>query len=182
MATLPGSWHYRVSAGTGRPGVSILWLGEGESWICNFYLSVAARKIVWADPALRYTRICWDVKQPIYKQTDCYWCPTDFNKCTWTPCLKLLWLNVCNNFFFHVRMTPKSWFSHALILFTLLILFTGQLLTDFFCYCPDPYSGAFSTPVDLWDVLLCGVVILDVNSNTLMYFCDDECFYPNYDT
>ena len=55
VATLPGAWHYRVSAGTGRPGVSILWLGEVESLICNFYLSVAARKFVWADPSLRYT-------------------------------------------------------------------------------------------------------------------------------
>ena len=24
VATLPGAWHYRVRAGTGRPGVSIL--------------------------------------------------------------------------------------------------------------------------------------------------------------
>ena len=24
VTTLPGAWHYRVSAGTGRPGVSIL--------------------------------------------------------------------------------------------------------------------------------------------------------------
>ena len=55
VATLPGAWHYRVSAGTGRPGVSILWLGEVERLICNFYLSVAARKIVWADPSLGYT-------------------------------------------------------------------------------------------------------------------------------
>ena len=55
VATLPGTWRYRVSAGTGRPGVSILWLGEVESLICNFYLSVAAHKIVWADPSLRYT-------------------------------------------------------------------------------------------------------------------------------
>ena len=46
VATLPGAWRYRVSAGTGRPGVSILWLGEMESLVCNFYLSVAARKIV----------------------------------------------------------------------------------------------------------------------------------------
>ena len=38
VATLPGSWHYRVSTGTGRPGVSILWLGEVERWICNFCL------------------------------------------------------------------------------------------------------------------------------------------------
>ena len=44
VATLPGAWRYRVSDGTGRPGVSILWLGEMESWICSFYLSVAARK------------------------------------------------------------------------------------------------------------------------------------------
>ena len=46
VAILPGAWHYRVSAGTGRPGVSILSLGEVESWICNFCLTVAARKIV----------------------------------------------------------------------------------------------------------------------------------------
>ena len=57
VATLPGAWRYSISAGTGRPGVSILWLGEMDSWICNFYLSVAARKIVWADPSLRYTRM-----------------------------------------------------------------------------------------------------------------------------
>ena len=55
VATLPGAWHYRVSAGTGQHGVSILWLGEVESLICNFYLSVAAHKIVCADPSLRYT-------------------------------------------------------------------------------------------------------------------------------
>ena len=55
VVTLPGAWRYRVSSGTGRPGVSILWLGEVESCICNFYLSVAAHKIVWADPFLRYT-------------------------------------------------------------------------------------------------------------------------------
>ena len=57
VATLPGAWRYRVSAGTGRPGISILWLGEMESLVCSFYLSVAARKIVWADPSLRYTRM-----------------------------------------------------------------------------------------------------------------------------
>ena len=57
VANLPGAWHYRVSAGTGWPGVSILWLGEMDSLICNFYLSVAANKIVWADPSLRYTRM-----------------------------------------------------------------------------------------------------------------------------
>ena len=45
MATLQGPWHYRVSAGIGRPGVSILLLGKVESLICNFYRSMAARKI-----------------------------------------------------------------------------------------------------------------------------------------
>ena len=44
VATLPGPWRYRVSAGTGRPGVSIL--GEVKSLIRNFCLSVAARKLV----------------------------------------------------------------------------------------------------------------------------------------
>ena len=57
VATLPGAWRYRVSTGTGRPGVSILWLGEVERLMCNFYLSVAARTIVWADPSLRYTSL-----------------------------------------------------------------------------------------------------------------------------
>ena len=56
--TLPGAWRYGVSAGTGRPGVRKLWLGEMESWICNFFLSVAARTIVWDTLAC-----CWDVKQ-----------------------------------------------------------------------------------------------------------------------
>ena len=46
VATLPGAWRYRVSAGTGRPGVGILWLGEVESLTRNFYLSEAARKLV----------------------------------------------------------------------------------------------------------------------------------------
>ena len=57
VATLPRAWRYRVSTGTGRPCVSILWLGEVERLIYNFYLSVAARKIVWADPSLRYTSL-----------------------------------------------------------------------------------------------------------------------------
>ena len=38
MATLPGAWRYRVSAGNGRPGVSIMRLGETESSIRCFYL------------------------------------------------------------------------------------------------------------------------------------------------
>ena len=53
----PGAWRYRISAGTGRPGVSILWQDEVESLIYNFYLNVTAFKIVLADPSLRYTRM-----------------------------------------------------------------------------------------------------------------------------
>ena len=45
VATLPGDWRYRASAGTGRPGVRILGLGEIENFICYFCLSVAACKI-----------------------------------------------------------------------------------------------------------------------------------------
>ena len=55
VATLPGAWRYRVSAGTGWPGISILWLGEVESSICNFCLSVVACRLVCVDPSLRYT-------------------------------------------------------------------------------------------------------------------------------
>ena len=57
VATLPGVWCYRVSAGTGQPGVSILWCGEVESLICCFYLSVAVCAIVWADRSLRYASL-----------------------------------------------------------------------------------------------------------------------------
>ena len=53
VATLPGAWRYRVSAGTDWSGVNILWLGEIESLISDFYHSVAA----CADLSLRYTRI-----------------------------------------------------------------------------------------------------------------------------
>ena len=53
VATLLGTWRYQVSAGTGWPVVSKLWLGEVESLIWNFYVSVAAGKFVWADRSLR---------------------------------------------------------------------------------------------------------------------------------
>ena len=55
VATLPGAWHHRVSAGTGWPGACILRLGEVGSLICNLCLSVAARTVVCIDPSLRYT-------------------------------------------------------------------------------------------------------------------------------
>ena len=68
VAVLPGAWRYRVSAGTGRSGVNILWLGEVESWIYSFYLSVAAHTIVWADPSLRYTSM-WLGREATHQQT-----------------------------------------------------------------------------------------------------------------
>ena len=46
---------YRFNAGTGWPGARVSWLGEVDSLISNFYLSVAARAIVRADLSLRYT-------------------------------------------------------------------------------------------------------------------------------
>ena len=75
MATLPGVWHYRVSAGTGWPSVSILWLGEVESLICNFHLIVAAHKLVWADLSSRFTsmvlgRLSTNKQQPFSTR----WC------------------------------------------------------------------------------------------------------------
>ena len=72
VATLPCAWcySYRDSAGTDWPSVSILWLDEVESLMCNFYLNVAISKIDGADPSLRYTSIyCWDIKQSTNKQT-----------------------------------------------------------------------------------------------------------------
>ena len=55
-----------------RPGKRIrsekresnLWLGKMESLICTFYLSVAARKIVRADPSPRYTSMLRLVIEP----------------------------------------------------------------------------------------------------------------------
>ena len=64
MATLPGAWRYKVSAGTGWLIVSILWLGEMESLICNFYVSVAACKMSEKIRSWETLACCWDVKQP----------------------------------------------------------------------------------------------------------------------
>ena len=79
VATLPGASRYRVSTGTGWPGVSILWLGEVERLICNFYLSVAARKkILKLSKQIRpwdTLACCWDVKQP-----------TNNHNCILQPC------------------------------------------------------------------------------------------------
>ena len=52
-ANLQGDWCSRVSAGTGWPRVRMLCLGEMASLVGNFYLSIAARAVVSADPSLR---------------------------------------------------------------------------------------------------------------------------------
>ena len=36
VAALPGAWPYRISAGTGWTGVSLLCLGEISSLMCTF--------------------------------------------------------------------------------------------------------------------------------------------------
>ena len=64
VATLPGTWRYRVSTCTDWPGVSLLWQDEVENLIYNFYLRVAACKLVWADPSPRYTSMMLGLVQP----------------------------------------------------------------------------------------------------------------------
>ena len=68
VATLPGAWRYRVSAGTGRPGVSILWLGE-IVWSATCisvwqHVKLSEQIRPWDTLAC-----CWDAKQPTNKQT-----------------------------------------------------------------------------------------------------------------
>ena len=55
VATLPRVWCYRVSAGAGWPGVSILWLGELVHLICN---SVAACTLVSLERECRSVYMC----------------------------------------------------------------------------------------------------------------------------
>ena len=55
VATLPGVGHDRVGARAGWPGVSILWLAEIASSICNLCLRVTARTVVEADQFLRFS-------------------------------------------------------------------------------------------------------------------------------
>ena len=63
VAVLLGSCCYRVSVGTGC-------LGEMESLICNFYLNMAARKLVRADLSLGCTNVTGTLsKQAINQQT-----------------------------------------------------------------------------------------------------------------
>ena len=64
MAALPGAWRYRVSAGTGRPGVSILWLGEIRPWdalaCCRDVKQPTTNKRPAAEILIQSSRICSD--------------------------------------------------------------------------------------------------------------------------
>ena len=69
VTTLPSAWRYRVSAGTGRPCISILWLGEVESWSATSisvwqHVKLSEQIGPWDTIAC-----CWDIKQPTNKQT-----------------------------------------------------------------------------------------------------------------
>ena len=72
MATLPGAWRDRVSAGTDRPGVSILWLGEIESLICSFYLVWQHVKLSVQIRPWDTLACCWDDKQPTNPDIHCH--------------------------------------------------------------------------------------------------------------
>ena len=69
VATLPGAWQYRVSTGTGWPSVSVLWLGEIESLICNFCLIVAELQLSEQIRPWDTLACCWNVKQASNQQT-----------------------------------------------------------------------------------------------------------------
>ena len=63
-----------VSAGTGELGVSILWLSEVESLICNFFLSLAAQYnfLSRSAPEIRPARMLLALKankQPVQGST-----------------------------------------------------------------------------------------------------------------
>ena len=67
VATLPGTWWYRVSTGTDQSSISILWLGEVKVWS-------AASISVWQHVKLSEQigpwdtlACCRDVKQPTNK-------------------------------------------------------------------------------------------------------------------
>ena len=70
VSTLPDAWCYWVSAGTGQPGVSILWLGETESLMCSFYLGVQHVNLSEQNRPWDTLACCWDVKYLANKHTD----------------------------------------------------------------------------------------------------------------
>ena len=97
VATLPGAWHYRVSAGTGWSSVSVQLPGEIESWICESYLSVVAYKIVWSDPSLRYTSMLLGQKHALHVTHTLNHAHTQLKHDTPLDQLKENWLKNINN-------------------------------------------------------------------------------------
>ena len=68
VATLPGAWSHRVSAGTGQPGVSILWV-RWKVWSSTSisawqHVKLSEQICPWDTLAC-----CWDIKEPTKKQT-----------------------------------------------------------------------------------------------------------------
>ena len=76
LVTAPSdAWRYWVSAKTGWPGIGTLWMGETAILIFIFYLSMAPRATVWADPSLRYTlRIIGPLCNQPCKQSNSFLC------------------------------------------------------------------------------------------------------------
>ena len=68
VATLPGVLMSGVIVRTGRPGVTILWMGDRPSLICSSYQSVAAHTFVFLDPFLKDAVLLLEVKQPRQNQ------------------------------------------------------------------------------------------------------------------
>ena len=68
--TLPDTWYYEVRARTGWPCVSIVWLTEIASLMCNFFLNVAAHTLLQSDLPQRYTLI---YTFTIRSTADAYW-------------------------------------------------------------------------------------------------------------
>ena len=67
VATLPGAWHYRIRAGTGWLGVSILWLGE-IAWSATSisvwqHIHLSEQTRAWDTLAC-----CWDIKRASNQQ------------------------------------------------------------------------------------------------------------------
>ena len=57
VTTLPGTWHYKISAWIVWPSVSLLSLSVTASLIFSVYPSVAVYRTVGADPNLRHTSL-----------------------------------------------------------------------------------------------------------------------------
>ena len=61
VATLSGTWRYRVSTGTGGPGVLILWLGEMKNWSVTSVLVWQQLQLSQKIRPWDTLACCWDV-------------------------------------------------------------------------------------------------------------------------